>query len=468
MFWDLKIRRSWGGYIFAVLIVAFVALVRLTLLQNLGNNFPFSLFYPTVMLVGAFGGLLPGLVASVLAICVISNFWLEPVGFLTIGSPIDKIGMIIFLSSCCIISIICEIMHRNQMSLHDSREELKEKSQLLNFAHDYIMVRDIDSRITYWNQGAVDGYGFTASEAIGKVTYNLLKTQFPISVEYVMDKLLTEGHWQGELSHTRKDGKQILVTSYQTLNRDAIGNPVMILEINHDVTSQKKYEADLLRLDKLNIIGEMAASIGHEVRNPMTTVRGYLQYFSRKFDFSEHSETFALMIEELDRANFIITDFLSLAKDKAINLILTDLNKVIHNISPLLLTNALRRGSNIEFELRDILEVFADENEMRQCILNLVSNGLDAMPDGGKLTISTAIVGHQVIMTVRDKGLGISHEIKDKIGIPFFTTKENGTGLGLSICYQIAQRHKAIIEIETGPEGTAFQFIFNPMKLADK
>ena len=231
-----------------------------------------------------------------------------------------------------------------------------------------------------------------------------------------------------------------------------------------DVTEQKKYETDLLRLDKLNIIGQMAASIGHEVRNPMTTVRGYLQWYAKKDGFLAYRESFALMIEELDRANCIITDFLSLAKDKAVNLILTDLNTIIRSAFPLLRADALRRGNDIELELQDVVEVFVDTKEMRQCILNLVGNGMDSMPDGGKVTISTAQVGNQIVMTVRDRGMGISPEIKDKIGIPFFTTKENGIGLGLPVCYQIAQRHEATIEVETGPEGTAFHFIFNQKK----
>lgn len=232
-----------------------------------------------------------------------------------------------------------------------------------------------------------------------------------------------------------------------------------------DVTEQKKYEADLLRLDRLNLIGEMAAGIGHEVRNPMTTVRGYLQWFIQKDTFREHRESFGIMIEELDRANSIITEFLSLAKDKRINLVLTDLNKIIRSIFPLLQADAFLRGNNIELKLQDTLEIFMDEKEIRQCILNLVANGLDAMPDGGKVTITTANLGNQVVMTVRDRGQGMTPEVKAKLWTPFFTTKECGTGLGLPVCYQIAQRHKATIEVETSPHGTAFHFIFNQTRI---
>lgn len=234
-----------------------------------------------------------------------------------------------------------------------------------------------------------------------------------------------------------------------------------------DITEQKEYEVDLLRLDRLNLIGEMAASIGHEVRNPMTTVRGYLQWFSQKNIFVEHHESFALMIGELDRANSIITEFLSLAKDKKVNMILTDLNKIILSLFPLLQADAFLRGNDIKLDLQEPFEIFMDEKEMRQCILNLVGNGLDSMPSGGNLTISTASLGSQMVLTVRDRGMGMTSDVKANLGTPFFTTKENGTGLGLSVCYRIAQRHEANIEVETGSEGTAFHFIFNKKNLPD-
>lgn len=227
-----------------------------------------------------------------------------------------------------------------------------------------------------------------------------------------------------------------------------------------DITEQKKYEIELARLDRLNAIGEIAASIGHEVRNPMTTVRGYLQRFTQKAAFMEYRMQLELMIEELDRANTIITEFLSLAKNNTGQMKPTDLNLVIKSLFPLVQADAFRRGNTIELELEDTPEIVIDDKEIRQCILNLVGNGLDAMPQGGKVTISTAQIGNRVVMTVRDRGPGIPLQIKDKLGTPFFTTKEHGTGLGLSVCYRIAQRHQATIEVETGPEGTAFHFSF--------
>ncbi|MDR3572574.1 MAG: diguanylate cyclase [Anaerolineaceae bacterium] len=361
----------------------------------------------------------------------------------------------------------CELQNINAsleeeiMEREAAEELMRKQAEILDLAHDYILVSDIDSKIIYWNRGAQTGYGWLSSEAIGQVTHSLFKTQATMSVEHIMDRLQTNGRWEGERTHTRKDGSQIVVLSHLTLNRDAAGNPVTILEINHDITEQKKMEMGIARLDRLNTIGEMAASIGHEVRNPLTTVRGYLQHYGRKAAFAEYREPFKLMIEELDRANSIITEFLSLAKNKAVTMSFTDLNQIIQSLVPLLQSNALLKGNDIELDLGDIPEVWADDKEIRQCILNLVGNGLDASPKGSPITIGTAAAGSRVVLTVRDQGSGIPPEIKDKLGTPFLSTKEHGAGLGLAVCYRIAQRHEATIEIETGPKGTTMQFVFN-------
>lgn len=348
--------------------------------------------------------------------------------------------------------------------LQRSNEKLAEQAHILDLACDYIMVCDLDYKIIYWNRGAEIGTGWLANEAIGQVANSLLKTQYLISAEDMIDRLLAEGRWEGERTHTHKDGSQIVVRSYLTLNSDTAGNPKTILEINHDITKQKKMEVDIARLDRLNTVGEMAASIGHEVRNPLTTVRGYLQHYGRKSVFAEYRESFELMIDELDRANSIITEFLSLAKNKSVTMSPTDLRLVIQNLMPLMQADALRRGSNVELEIEDIPEVLADDKEIRQCILNLVNNAMDATLKGGTVIIRTSKVGQRVVLTVQDQGPGIPAEIKNKLGIPFLTTKESGVGLGLAVCYRIAQRHLATIEVETGPGGTGIHLVFNQVK----
>ncbi|MFZ3130380.1 MAG: ATP-binding protein, partial [Desulfosporosinus sp.] len=228
----------------------------------------------------------------------------------------------------------------------------------------------------------------------------------------------------------------------------------------HDISERKMFEREMARLDRLNLVGQMAAGIGHEIRNPMTTVRGFLQLLGDKEEFIHSKGYFELMIGELDRANTIITEFLSLAKNKIVDLKPMSLNRLIENIYPLIQADAMVSDKEIILELQDTNVLLLDEKEIRQLILNLARNGLEAMSGSGKLTIKTFMDGKEVVLAVKDEGNGIRPEDLEKMGTPFFTTKENGTGLGLATCYSITDRHNAEIQIETWPSGTTFYVRF--------
>ena len=228
-----------------------------------------------------------------------------------------------------------------------------------------------------------------------------------------------------------------------------------ILFVLTDFTERLLLEREMSRLDRLNLIGEMAAGIAHEIRNPMTTVYGFLQV-ARSNREGLPQEIVDLMLEELSRANSIITEFLNLAKNKVSYKKIQNLNTIIEALFPLIQAEALRSRKQAVLDLHDCPDISVDEKEIRQLILNIVLNGLDSMSPGGLLTIKTYVKEQAVILEIRDQGVGISSEILEKMGTPFFTTKENGTGLGLAICYSVAERHQADIDIETGDEGTTF------------
>lgn len=225
-----------------------------------------------------------------------------------------------------------------------------------------------------------------------------------------------------------------------------------------DMTENRRYRQEIRRLDRLNLVGEMAAGIGHEVRNPMTTVRGYLQMFSCKDEFANYKDSIGVMIEEIDRANSIITEFLSLAKTKKLVKEEINFNDIIKKIIPLVEVDALRQGLEIKMELHEVPNIWGDEKEIRQCILNLVKNGLEAMSEGGTVTVKTYLMAGQIILEVQDQGCGIPVEVQNSMGTPFITTKERGTGLGLSVCFSIAKRHGAVLDFRTDHNGTSFYF----------
>lgn len=231
-----------------------------------------------------------------------------------------------------------------------------------------------------------------------------------------------------------------------------------------NITEKKKYEKELKRLSSLDLIGQMAAGISHEIRNPMTTVRGFLQLLKLEGEYSQHHHYFDLMIEELDRANAIITEFLSMGNTKTSDLEMLDLNIIIHDMIPLMKIDAASQSKMIAVDTGDIPKLLLNRNEIRQLLMNLYRNGFEAMSEGQVLTVKTYKEGDDVVLAVQDQGKGISPEVMEKLGTPFFTTKDNGTGLGLGVCYAIAARHNAKIDIKTGDKGTTFLIRFNLRK----
>jgi len=309
------------------------------------------------------------------------------------------------------------------------------------------------------NETLVKRYGYTREEVIG----------FTVADINLYVDINERAKYLAEIEE--KGFVQNFETKYQTKSGEILGvllcgvsiewnNEQCIYTSINDITELRHYQTEMARLDRLNLVGEMAAGIGHEIRNPMTIVRGFLQLLGSKERYAPDKEYMDLMIEELDRTNGIITEYLTLAKNKTVELKRQSLNQKVKTIVPLLQADATKQDKYIEVELGEIPYVVIDRNEITQLILNLVRNGLEAMSPGGQLTIKTYKDNGEVVLAVLDQGTGMAPEVLEKIGTPFFTTKDSGTGLGLAVCYSIAGRNKARIEIETGATGTTFYIRF--------
>lgn len=308
------------------------------------------------------------------------------------------------------------------------------------------------------NQAFCQGLGYTWDELVGRSTRELnIYADYSQRAQYVPG-LEQQGRLDNiELTLRTKAGdiRQVVCWSQLIdLNQQLCHISGLI-----DVTEQRYMEREISRLDRLNLIGEMAASIGHEIRNPITAIRGFLQMLNED-DRYQDKTYFEFMIEELDRANGIISEYLGMAKNKHINLVPKSLNEVIESLYPMLMADANYQEKNLCLELSRTPLTLIDENEIRQLILNLTRNGLEAMVSGGTTTIATQCEGDAVTLIVKDQGHGIPAEMLDKMGTPFVTTKDNGTGLGLAVCYSIAARHNAQITCDTCPQGTTFKIHF--------
>lgn len=323
-----------------------------------------------------------------------------------------------------------------------------------------VLFRMSDPVFLETNQQFLDNLEYTREEILKIKPVNLLKP----GQESYYEKIMQDLHQQGtikdiELQFLTKTGKVLtFICSCQIMSLDEQDCNLVVLK---NITKEKQLEKDLMRLDRLHLVGEMAASIGHEIRNPMTSVRGFLQLLSINDERSENQEYYTLMIEEIDRANAIITEFLSMARDKAVVLEPRNLNDIVEAIYPMIKAESLMNNKEIRLELGELPLLMLDEKEIRQLVLNLVRNGLEAMEAGGTLIIGSRKDESNCVLYFMDEGEGFAPEMISRAGTPFISTKENGIGLGLAVCYSIAERHNAGLEIDTGSKGTIVSVKFS-------
>ncbi|MDP4171339.1 MAG: ATP-binding protein [Bacillota bacterium] len=230
------------------------------------------------------------------------------------------------------------------------------------------------------------------------------------------------------------------------------------------IIAKTKLEKELQRAEKMNAIGQLAASVAHEIRNPMTVVKGFLQIFLSKDHLSQEELSYIkLMLDELNRAELIINDYLSLAKPDFDSIEKIEANDLASNVMELMNSFAMMY-TNIELNtiLIDDVWLKGNQNELKQVLINIVKNGIEALETRGSLTMTVKESALYGIFEIRDTGSGMTDEEIRKIGSAFYSLKEKGTGIGLMVCYQIVERMKGRIEVSSKiGEGTTFS-IFIP------
>lgn len=355
-----------------------------------------------------------------------------------------------------------DITERKQVegSLRSSESFLKD---IFESIQDSLFVIDIEYNLIRTNKKVDHKYKHEAP-LIGKKCYRVFHGSDVVCSDCPALQVYETGESAQAVKSRKNSGGQVTAwidLYYHPFVDASSGMARGVIIYARNVTEKLRMEHEMARLDRLNLIGEMAASLGHEIRNPLTTVRGFLQMLSSKENCLGYNTYFRLMIEELDRANSIITDFLSLGGVTPLELKQQNLVSIIKTLLPLIRADAINSGKQVKALYGDTPDIPLNEKEIRQLVLNLVRNGLEAMSPGGVLTISIYEEESQIILSVQDQGPGIAPELLEKIWSPFFTTKDNGTGLGLAVCYSIINRHKASISVETGPGGSTFIARFN-------
>jgi len=341
--------------------------------------------------------------------------------------------------------------NQNKISLV-TEEPIKEiqPGEILSNLHIGVLSVNEDLQITYLNQ--------TAKELlqINEQWDSLPSRKFR---KILSEAVKTKRHFnQYLLQLPLKDGIR-----FYSVNASPVfspeGNVIGAFSVFQDVTETKTRENELLQMEKFSVVAELAAGTAHEIRNPMTTLRSFLQILLQEFAPDTRGyEYCSLMIDEIDRANSIIKEFLLLTKPAAPLMQTVQLHNILDEIFLLIESKSLLE--NVELcknYVPSLPPVEADPAQIKQVFLNIATNAIQAMPAGGRLTISTETRDNLAVVRFTDTGCGLDETQVSKIFDPFYTTKEEGTGLGLTISYRIIENHWGRIYVESIPQkGTTF------------
>jgi signal transduction histidine kinase len=226
---------------------------------------------------------------------------------------------------------------------------------------------------------------------------------------------------------------------------------VLLTRFNSFINTLNSIHEELRQKDKLAVVGQMATAIGHEIRNPLASLKGFTQLQQERNPNS--SEFYPIMIQEIDRINFIVDDLMYLGKPKAIHFEKENIEEIIAYTLSIMKQTAQSKGVDIETTFKSsIPPIECDGMQLKQVFINLIKNAIEAMPYGGKININIkSIKENNLLIAIQDQGCGIKEEDILNLGNPFYTTKKEGTGLGLMVTNQIIQDHNGKLKIESIP-----------------
>ena len=304
--------------------------------------------------------------------------------------------------------------------------------------------------------------GIRRDEAVGRSIDDVfadVPMQHRIVQRSLLDGMVVKNHavsWTND----RERFELIMDTS---LLKDEEGQVVGAYVMFKDVSNLRSLEQQVQRSDRLAMIGQIAAGTAHEIRNPLTSIKGFLQVLKKSLRDQGMEKEFGyaeLMLSEIDRINDLVSEFLLLSKPKHTTLTHIDVAAVIREILPIINNEAILHGVSVQYRAAlDLPLIVADRELLKQVFINLSKNGIEAMAaDGGTLTITEKLdkAEQRLNVYVQDTGPGIPPFLIDKIFDPFFTTKEEGTGLGLSVCQRIVHDIGGTLRVSSKGYGTIF------------
>ena len=428
---------------------------------------PFLIFIAAVMLAARFFGFGAGILTTVLSLFLIDYIVLEPrFGFSHSARNLEH--LLIFL----LVSLLATNLARQKGRADVRTEQVRRQlAAIVENSAEAILSKDAHGIITSWNHGAEQLYGYRADEVIGKHVSLLTPPEQTDEISDIMAKLIRGEHIQNYMTERmRKDGTRLSVYLSISPIRNDRGEIVGASTIAQDLTSQKRAEEALFKNEKLAMAGRLAASIAHEINNPLEAI-GNLLYLARR-DPSRSGEYLVMAEREVQRLANIAQQTLGLVRDAASATPL-NVSMVLDEVLRLYMRKLNSKKIRVEKQYEETAEIRGFPGELQQVFSNLIANAVDAMGERGSLRLRVERTqewsnGRRpgVRVTIADTGHGIAPQHTARVFEPFFTTKkDSGTGLGLWLSYNIIRKHGGSIRLRSrvapGKCGTVFR-VFLP------
>jgi two-component system CheB/CheR fusion protein len=489
-------RKQILFYLAAVIVPILALLLRQVLEREYGVLPHYVLFYPVVLLVAVLGDAWAGLLATTTTALLVIYWVLPPVHQFSIGRVNDAIGLAIFCAMGICVSVVAELYHRKRQRVaayekseavweerRKAEEVLREQdatarrlAAIVESSDEAIIAKTLNGVITSWNHGAQRLYGYSEEEVMGRQVSILAPPDRPDELPDILKRLRKgESIEPFETLRKGKDGTVIPVLLKVSPIKDVKGEIVGASSFAHDMTERKRVEQALLRSEKLAATGRLAATIAHEINNPLDAAMNAVYIVSSDPTISPEAKKFLLLAdEELRRAAHITRQTLGFYREQNKRQYVA-LPKVIEEVVTLYARKLQERHIAVDrrFKCGSCTEgcegcFLINAGELRQIISNLLVNGMDALRDHGTLYIWASRVtslngsGHNIHLTIADNGCGIRAENLKRIFEPFFTTKESvGTGLGLWVTQELVRKHNGVIKVRSRKDkGTAFRITF--------
>jgi PAS domain S-box-containing protein len=480
----LSAIRSYG---LAMLSVAIALAMGLFLSAHNLHGVEFPLFMIAVAVTAWQEGTGPAVLALVLSGLSFDYLFTAPLYSFYI-TPLELPYYAVFILFAFLITWFSGVRRRVERDLLRSRDELEkevvlrtQQASLLNLTHDTIFVRDMSDIITYWNHGAEELYGWTAEQAIGKRSHELLQTVFPAPLDDINAELLGTGRWEGELGHTKADGSRVVVASRWSLRRDDQERPAGVLETNNDITERKHREEEIRSLNHELLrrsteleatnkeLESFAYSVSHDLRAPLRHIAGYAEMLQKTAspvlsDTGQRCMT--VILESAKKMGNLIDDLLAFSRMGR-----AEARKTMVSLEQLVkeILNEVQPETNsrdIVWKINALPLCYGDRSMLRLVLVNLIANAIKFTRHRPRAEIEIGCAGgntDEMVVFVKDNGTGFDMKYAHKLFGVFqrlhHANEFEGTGIGLATVQRIIHRHGGKVRAEGAvDQGATFYF----------